>query len=235
MFSESEILRLPFILSGLCWITDHSMLNVIREKASEWLEGFMHSFPSEQHASYISRGLCGAAERGQPAWKYELRPPRALWSSVSVHADLICLGPLYKICCQNSPVCFHLVVYGLCPQIAWGTEERAKKNTAFPCAVLNLACKSMEFESQRYWRSAGWGGVGGIFYKHKKTMWSDERCFTFQVSQIGCTAPRNPSLKKMSPCCWSDVWRKFSKISRLISVKHLSSDNSTSPFLPAMI
>lgn len=42
-FSETEILNIPFILSGLCWTAHHSVYCMIRGKTSEWLGGFIRS------------------------------------------------------------------------------------------------------------------------------------------------------------------------------------------------
>lgn len=151
------VLYIPLILSGLCRITGHSVLGMIRRKTSRWLGGFIHSLPPELHASWIPRGLLLWCSRKRCAdQKYGLQPPLALWSSVNVHTDPFVWT---RSITSSSSVCFHPVFYGLSPQHG---AVRTKKRQPPPFLVLYWTwhTKAQEFKT--------WGAravcVGGWEY-----------------------------------------------------------------------
>lgn len=165
--------------------------------------GVVHSLPPELHASWISRGLCGAAE--EPCWleTWHAASSGSLKLSQCAHKP-ICEDLLSY---DTSTVCFHPVVYCLCPQR--GPVRKEKTIAAFSCAILNLAHETLKLERPALCVL----GTESVFHKHRIT--SEHSHLTFRASTICLTTLQ---------MVWFCSIRKRSQVIRL---KYLSPDSAS--------
>lgn len=119
--------------------------------------------------------------------------------------------------------------------------ERTKQRQTQPFLVLywtwhaevwNLKIRDAVLEECVEQAVVGWE-VYFTSFKKNDTNTGEMLQIPGKENRLYCTETPPPLFPP--PCCWSYVWCNISKISRLIGVKHLSSDNSSSLFLPAMM